>query len=129
QQALAVAEAQRESLRQRIAALSLAWQLTDTASPDDGLVAREQAARFSAIKAERQVAVASAERTLADAQLRRVQASEDPWATIDKEIGTATQHAASAKTTAEADAGLDERYASISGAQWTPTRFLNSSAD
>src|SRR5690606_15601498 len=80
QRSLAVAEAQRESLRQRIAALSLAWQLTDTTAPDDDLVAREQAARVIAIQAERQVAVAHAERELADVQLRRLQASEDQWA-------------------------------------------------
>ncbi len=129
QRSLAVAEAQRESLRQRVAALSLAWQLTDTTAADDDLVAREQAARISAIRAERQVAVASAERTLADAQLRRLQASEDQWETIDKEIETATQNVASAQMTTEADVGPDERYASISGAQWTPTRFLSSSAD
>jgi len=129
QQSLAVAEAQRESLGQRVAALALAWQLADTAAADADLVAREQAARVSAIRAERQVTVASAERTLADAQLRRLQASEDQWEKIDKEIETATQNAASAKMTAQTDVGPDERYASISGAQWTPTRFLNSSAD
>lgn len=128
-QVLAVAEAQRESLRQRVAALALAWQLADTADPDDDLVAREQAARASAIKAERQVAVANAERALADAQLRRLQASEDQWEKIDKEIESATQNVASAKKTAEAEVGADEHFASISGAQWTPTRFLNSSAD
>src|SRR5690606_32756694 len=105
------------------------WQLTDIAAADDDLVAREQAARVSAIKAERQVAVASAERTLADAQLRRLQASEDQWETIDKEIETATQNAASAKMTAQTDIGPNEHYASISGAQWTPTRFLSSTAD
>lgn len=129
ERSLAVAEAERESLRGRIAALSLAWQLADTATPDDDLVASEHVARANAIKAERHVAVAVADRALADAQLRRSQATEDQWEAIDKEIETATQNVASAQTTAQSEVGPDEKYASISGAQWTPTRFLSSTAD
>jgi hypothetical protein len=126
---LAVAQAERESLRRRIAALSLAWQLADTAAPEDDLVTRERQARADAIKAERRVAVAVADRALADAQVRRAQATEDQWEALDKEIETATQNVASAQTTADSDVGPDEKYASISGAQWTPTRFLSSTAD
>ncbi|MEX0978942.1 MAG: DUF1553 domain-containing protein [Pirellulales bacterium] len=118
---LAVAEAELESVQKRIEA-------TRASAPgaDEGK-ARE--ANVAAVRAERQLALAKARRGVAQAETKLSQAAADKKDAVAKELEKATSAAQNAEKLAESPVGDDAAFTPITGAAWTPTRFLDSTKD
>ncbi len=83
----------------------------------------------TAIKAERAATVAKARLGLAEAEDRLNKSSEDKKESANKDLKTAREAFEKARQANEAPIKPEDRYTQLSGARWTPTRFLNSTAD
>lgn len=83
----------------------------------------------AAIKAEREAIACKARLTLAEAEQRLLKASKDKKEGIAKEVKEAGDAVEKTRQTAQAAIKPEEKYAELAGAKWTPTRFLNSTAD
>ena len=131
------AETELASLEQRIAAMSMKWELEDVISNDNDteskphLELKERAGISSreAIKAERLAKVAQSRRSLAELELNKLLATDDKREAIDKEIETAKNGLEQAVAAVEKEVAADEQFQSITGAKWSATRFLSSGAD
>jgi hypothetical protein len=84
-----------------------------------------EAARAAA-RAEREHATARARVVLAEAQLRLHRASAGEKAAIAKQVASARE---ALDRALKADQAPGETYTKLTGARWTPTRFLNSAKD
>ncbi len=125
ERAVEVARAEVESLRQRgIATRDLPPRTTtDAASPwgdDQRLIAR------AAARAERAHTAAKAGLALAEAELKAHTAPGDQEEATAKAL-LAAREAAEAATKAVEEPS--EQFTPLAGAQWTPTRFKNSTQD
>ena len=127
--ALAVATAEQRSVDCRAKAMRATWAKIDAPTEDPTLAAAERATTVEAVVAERQVALAKAELDLAKVELRLAQAKTEQKDTIEKEVATARDAVAKATQAAAAEVESAATYSPLVGAQWTPTRFLSSTAD
>jgi hypothetical protein len=112
--ALAVAEADLQSVISRAEASRAAWAGRD-----------ERAQAEKAIRAERQLAVAKARHRLAEARLRLARASADRKAAREIELRQAAEAVAQAEKTAAGPVGPSDTFTAFEGARWSETRFLN----
>jgi len=126
--ALAFAKADLVSMEGRAEAIHASWARADE-KDDPALAAAEIEKMTAAVKAEREALVAKARLTLAETERRSLKAADDKKEPIEKEIKKAREALEKAIKIAEAPVKPDETYTQLAGAKWTPTRFLNSSAD
>lgn len=116
---LAVAEAEMAAVEKRAEAVRARW----SGSTDDPVPHR------SAVTAERDLAATRAKRTVAQMELRLLQAAADRKDTVGKELTTAREHLAKALEAAAAPPKAGDSYAPLPGARWTATRFFDSTKD
>ena len=112
-----LAQAEEQSVAKRAAAIQASWHRTDQVNAE--------AARAAA-KAEREAAAAQAELALVEAELRLHRAANDKRDAATKEVSKARETLAKA---VQQVAEPSEQYTTLTGAQWAPTRFLNSGQD
>jgi hypothetical protein len=122
--ALAVVNAEQGRVERAAAAMRAVW-----AHPDAGQNAGANEAQHAAIRAEREVAAARARLAVAEAEERLRKASADQKAAREKELAQARTAQDAAVQRVTAAIGSEERFTPLSGAQWTPTRFLFSGKD
>ncbi len=123
------AKADLASLERRADAMRAAWSRVDGAKDDVALAAAGREKAVLAVQAERAAAVTKARLTLAETERRLLNAVIDKKEAIEKEIKNAREALENAIKTAEAPVKPDEQFTQLAGAKWTPTRFLNSTAD
>jgi hypothetical protein len=136
--ALEVAERENDSVNQRANAMHSQWI---GAEVDGGLPAAAPAVEINeprdtkyvernparqAVRAERELAVAKAKHSVAEIELRSHRAVSDQQPAIEKELATARENLD--KAIKQVDEPGTE-FTKFIGAAWTPTRFLNSTAD
>ncbi|MES2468034.1 MAG: PSD1 and planctomycete cytochrome C domain-containing protein [Verrucomicrobiota bacterium] len=133
QAAASVAQAELNTARQRVTWATAEWDSVRSRA-DAMRAAWEQAAsapdkRRAAVRAERLAAAAKARHGLAEAEAQLAQAVPDKKPEAEKAVTTAREASAAAEKTAAGPVEPDAAFTPIPGARWTPTRFLNSSAD
>ena len=126
---LSVATAELRSVTSRIDAMRAVWSKTDDTTNNAALVEAEKAKVAEAVTAERQVEVAKARRTVANAELRLLRAAADKKEPIEKELKASREALEKAEKQAAAAIVPTDRFTPLVGAKWTPTRFLSSGAD
>jgi hypothetical protein len=123
------AQAESTSVKLRVAATRAGWAKVDGAADDVRLADEERRTAIEAIKAERQAAVAQARQAVADIELRLRRASADAKAGIETELAAAREALTKAEQAVAAEVAADAKHTTFAGAKWTPTRFMNSTAD
>jgi hypothetical protein len=128
QRALQVAQAEEQSMNQRAAAMHATWERSDCENAEKAipLAESEQELARAAARSERQLAVTRAHLAVAEAELRLHRAAADKREAVEKEV-TAARDAVE-KSLKQLEEPSDH-YTKLAGAQWTPTRFFNSSKD
>jgi hypothetical protein len=121
---LEAARAELRSLERRIEAAQAAWGRPWNGGDSPGEEDREAARK--AAHAEREWAVEKARVALASAELRLHRAAADKKAGEEKAVASARKALDEAVKKAEE---ASEAYTKLAGAQWTPTRFLDSTKD
>ena len=129
QSAAALAKSELESLKQRINAMRTTWMKSDPTPPSPDSERIESESVRLAVLSERQVTVAKATHTLTETQLKIFKAENDKKEALEKDLKAAREALTKASTAATAPITDKESYTRLPGAQWTPTRFLNSTAD
>ncbi len=124
---LEAARAELRSMERRAEAMRATWERSAHGN-DAGAksAAKEREAARAAARAEREHATACARVALAEAELRIQRAAADKQGAIVKEVAAAREALDKAVKSAEEPG---EKYTKVTGAQWTPTRFLNSGKD
>lgn len=123
-----LAQAEEQSVAKRAQAMQASWERTDQGDKDDAtaLSAAEREAARAAARAQREAAAAQARLALAEAELRLHRAANDKQEAATKEVAKARETLAKV----EQQVGEpSEEYTALTGAQWAPTRFLNSGQD
>jgi Protein of unknown function (DUF1553)/Protein of unknown function (DUF1549)/Planctomycete cytochrome C len=115
----AEAQAELRSVERRAEALRASW------SPSSDQKKEREAARAAA-RAEREHAASRARIALAEAELRRHRAAAGKKEAMSKEVTSAREALDKAVKSIEEP---NDKYTRFAGAQWTPTRFLNSAKD
>ena len=119
------------SVERRAAAMRASWMAEDSQAdngPQNLLeIARNQAVK--AIQAERKSAVAHAQHGVAVAELELVRAADDKKTAANKKLKSAKESLDKAVVNAQVDVKATDRYTSLAGSKWTPTRFLFSGKD
>lgn len=129
--ALTVATAELLSIESNCTAMRAAWARAD-AGPNQAsaaLAKLERDATSSAIRAEREVAVAKARHAIADAGLRLASPTDPKKDAIEKELKTARESLDTATKAVTAPITETNKITPLYGAKWTPTRFFNSQKD
>ena len=126
---LAVATAELRSVACRIDALQAAWAKADDTTNNPALVEAERAKIAEAVTAERQVEVAKARRSVANAELRLLRAAADKKEPIEKELKGSREALEKSEKQGAVAVTPTDRFAPLVGAKWTPTRFFSSGAD
>jgi hypothetical protein len=120
-----VARADLESVLARAEAMRASWHDRDpgTTSSD------AEVARMAAVKAERRLAAARAQLSVAEAGQKVAEAEATKKDAARKELDSARKKAEEAVARCEAAVATHEQPATLAGAAWTPTRFLDSTKD
>ncbi len=113
--ALAVAEADLQSVASRVEASRAVWAKRD-----------ERAKAEEAVRAEHRLAAAKARHHVAEARLRLTRATADKKPAIEKELTQAKEALAKAEKTAAGPVGSSQTFTPFEGARWSATRFLSS---
>ncbi|MBI3868439.1 MAG: DUF1553 domain-containing protein [Verrucomicrobia bacterium] len=124
-----LANADLESVERRIEAMRAAWARTDAGPACSDCERKERDASRVAAQAERQAAVAKAAHAVCEIELTQTRAAADKKDGIGKELKSALEALEKAKAAAAAPPSPKDSYVKLTGAQWTPTRFLSSTAD
>ena len=117
--ALVQAQAELASVEGRGAAMAAGWDRPEA----------EAALRVAAVQAERQVALAKAERALADADHRLAKPAKGDLAALAREWQGARDAVDLARRAAQDPVAPEATYPALYGAKGTPTRFLSSAGD
>jgi hypothetical protein len=117
----AVAEAELVSVQRRAAAMQVSWS--------NAHEAEITAKRIEAIQAERQVAVAKAQRAVKQAEQALQKPTDDNKADAEKKLASAVESLNKAITHSKAEIKPTDIFAPLIGAKWTPTRFTFSGKD
>lgn len=118
--ALAVAQAELESVERRAEALQAELNTADITQQDK---------KHAAIRAERMVAVAKARLDVASAEQALLRATDDKKQVFETNSKKAQKSLEKAIKAGEAEIKPSDQFAKFSGAAWTPTRFRNSGSD
>ena len=124
---LEAARAELWSVERRAEAMRATWDRSSHGN-DAGAksVETERKAAHAAARAEREHATARARVVLAEAELLLYRTAAGKKGAIGKEVARAREALDKAVKSAEEPS---ENYTKLTGAQWTPTRFLNSRKD
>ena len=122
-------KAELVSLKSRAEAMRALWAKSDGNKEDATLAATEREKSVLAVMAERAATVAKLRLTLAETKGRLLKAAADKTESVENEIKMVREALENAIKTAEASAKPDESFTPLAGAQWTPTRFFNSTTD
>ena len=117
---VAVSRAELESVRRTAAAMRFSW----TAAGDE--TEREETA--AAVRAEREMELAKARYTLANAELLLSRAADKNEA-AEKDVKDARETLKNVEEKARAPVAPDDSYTRLAGAKWSATRFLHSGVD
>jgi len=118
---LFVANAELRSVESRAEALRAEWNKLGAEV--------ERAKAVTAIRAERQVAVAKAQQNVAAIDLRLLRSPAAQKGAIAKELAAAKAAVTKAEALATGAIGPKDTIPRVVGAKWIPTRFFNSTAD
>ncbi len=118
--ALSVAQAELESVERRAEAQRVEWNPTDQTV---------QAKTNAAVRAERLVTVAKSRNSVAVAEQALQHVTTDKKEAAEKSLKEAREALDNALKATEAEVAPADQYTKFKGAQWTPTRFLNSGND
>jgi hypothetical protein len=124
------AQSELYSVERRAEALRAEWARLDRS--EVGPVPQNETERQriqAAIVAERASAIALAKRSLAETELRWLRTSKDKKTGIEKELKTKQDELKKAIAIGNTKPMPGDTFSGFVGARWTPTRFLNSSAD
>ncbi|MBM3835151.1 MAG: DUF1553 domain-containing protein [Verrucomicrobia bacterium] len=124
--ALAAAKAHFVSVERRAQAMQARWLGTDE---DPASMATQPEKAVAAVKAEREALAAKARLTLIEAEHRLAKAANDKKNSVQREVEHAREALEKAVKLAESSIKPEDEFTQLRGAQWTPTRFLNSTAD
>jgi len=129
--ALTMATTELMTIDSRRAAMGAAWAraAADSSQTNTALAELERDATSSAIRAEREAAVAKARHAVAVAEMRLTDAAGSKKDAIKKELKTARETLDQATQSVTAPITETDKFAPLYGAQWTPTRFFNSQKD
>ncbi len=120
-----VARADMESVLARAEAMRASWR-----DRDAGVTSSDaEVARMAAVKAERRLAAARARLSVAEADQKVAEAEASKKEAARKELESARKKAEEAVARCEAAVATHEQPATLAGAAWTPTRFLDSTKD
>lgn len=122
---LALATAELASVQRRAAAMRVGWASETNGAPRSTV----DVARFEAIRSERRVPAVRARLSLAQAELRLAQATPEARDALTKEVNQARAAVEKAEMDAAAAIQDTDRFTPLLGAQWTATRFLDSTKD
>ena len=129
--ALALAQAELESVERRADAMRAAWKgdkkITGIIKEAGSKIATEKAR--AAVQAERQLAVARAKKSLADAELALLTATAKQKKTAEANLKKVRPSLDQAIKAAKNPVRDSDRYTTFSGAKWTATRFRESRTD
>lgn len=129
EQTLVAAAMERRSVVSRAAAAQAAWINADATTPDPALAAAAREKSAAAVTAERVAAVAKSRSDVALAEWRLLQATGEEKAKVETELAAVRTLLEEAEKLAATPAAETDRFTPLVGAKWTPTRFLNSTAD
>ncbi len=117
--ALASAKEELASAERRADAMRASWAKAES----------EPEKVAAAVQAERKGAVAKARHALARSELRLAQAPAEQKPAIEKQRKTDRESLGKAASVVAAPIAATDKFTPLYGAQWTPTRFLNSLQD
>lgn len=117
---LRVAQADLTSVQRRAAAVR---------QEATGDTAQQQEAKQNAIHAERELAVARAQRNLLAAELAFAKATEKSRPDAEKKLAAAQEQLTQQLTLAHAEIQPEDSFTEFEGAQWSATRFKNTGKD
>ncbi len=125
------AQAEREGIEARRQAWQYVWQSEDDSAkygvdPKSGPV---HAAIVAAIRAERKLALARAKQYLAQAERRLLSSPADQVESVKSIVQSARDDLSKADSAYNSEMDSDAAITKFEGARWTPTRFVNSTAD
>ena len=124
------ARAELRGVELRAKAVRAEWDRGDRSDVGpQPLTAKERRLIHAAVAGERDLAVATEKRAVAEAELRLIRAGKDKKATLEKNFLQTRNALKAAVTTAASPPKDGDTYSAFVGARWTPTRFLNSTAD
>jgi mono/diheme cytochrome c family protein len=126
---LDAAGSELHSIECRAAATRAGWALANGNASDAKLVDEHRCAVSNAVRAERQAALAKARYTVTEIELRLRRSSEEAKTAIDAELATARESLTKAEQTVASEVAADAQFTAFVGAKWTPTRFMNSTAN
>jgi hypothetical protein len=119
--ALAATKAEQISVEKRVVATLELAKPAESTSPEN-----RTAASHAATQAEREFAVARATWQVADTELKLQRAADDKKEAATKDVATAKESLEKATKSLQEPSA---EFTRLVGAQWTPTRFFNSTAD
>ena len=128
---LSVAQADQARVAAVAAAMRCEWAAAASHDEDQTASLKEvaQARRVEAVQAERRSAAANAQLAVTTAAHAVLRAVDDKKAAADQALATACTALDKAIELAQSDVAPTDDFTKFTGAQWTPTRFLDSSKD
>lgn len=119
-----VAQAELESTQAKVALLESTRQ--SDASQVSGSI---DELRIAAVRMQRRVQLLRAQQTVAATELKLLRAKDDAKKGVEAELEKARQADTKAQERVVAEVAADQQPEALVGGKWTPTRFLNSTAD
>jgi len=120
-----VAAAKLASIQRRAEAMRELWRSDDA----KGSTKEARSSEEAAIQAERDLAVKVAQHSVAVAELELLRAAEDKKAAAEKKRKTSADSLAKANAAAKTEIKDTDQFTPLTGARWTPTRFMFSGKD
>ncbi len=117
-----LAQGEEHSIQTRYAAMQAQW---DNAADS----AACQETHQQAVRAERQVALLNAQRGLLDVRWRLLTVAAEQRQALEQERAEAQSKQEQAQQTLDAEIKPEDNFAPLVAAQWTPTRFKNTTLD
>lgn len=129
--ALAVAQADQARVIAVAAAMRAEWAVADNQDKNQAasLNAAAQDRRVEAVQAERSLAAANAQLAVITAEQAVQRAAADNKSAAEQALTTTRTDLDKANELAQAEVAATDGFTKLVGAQWTPTRFLDSSKD
>jgi Protein of unknown function (DUF1553)/Protein of unknown function (DUF1549)/Planctomycete cytochrome C len=124
---LEIQNAELESFRQRAEALRAQWSAESDPKDEPSPLVQEK--RVAAIRAERKWEAAKSKLVLVTAEQELNRAANDKKQEAEKKVADARDALVKANERVEAEIATTDKFAGLTGAAWTPTRFFDSTKD
>ncbi len=119
-----VAHAELESTQAKVALLETTRQ-----SGESPVASNVDESRIAAVRVKRRVQLLRAQQAVVATELKLLRAKDDAKKGVEAELDKARQAVAQAQEQTAAVIAADQQPEALVGGKWTPTRFLNSTAD